>query len=213
MFDQKDSGSALVLRRLAKMIEVALPANVAKAMLASCNLPDLSLNQRRYLSGPVIIHQSPFSNDMPKDVFQHVIKERLLQVAEELEKGVEGTHCGPIGIMAALYGASFEAPLRSEIAELYLWSGAHYLVSRDGITIEKAREKAMSSVPDESFTRPNGRYYPDWRELSYEIRRKVVAAQAERDRAHDRETKATTKGWPVSQPSADQVESVQLSIF
>ncbi|NRA48534.1 MAG: hypothetical protein HRU12_05330, partial [Phaeodactylibacter sp.] len=145
---------------------------------------DLSLEQQRYLQGPIIQHKSAFADLTPKWMFNLVAGERLGIVLDEHKQGLTSDwRVGPIELATALYPATHDAPMLHEYAQIYLWAGAQACARH----YQKPREHFWEAlggqvVEDQEVMERGGRYFHSYQELCQTIRKRVIKTQAERER-------------------------------
>ncbi len=188
--------------RAARMLSVLASMGMARSAivaLAEFAEIELSTDDRRFLEGPIILHQSPWNDTLPDWVAPQVAAERAEIVLKQLRMPV-----GPTEMMAVMYGAMLDAPRPHNTSELYLWASANTAArhfKRDIAEIWKSLD--MVPIADSEVTEPNGRLHHDYSALAAEIRRKVIAAQARRDpRRH--KAKDTPKEVPAPKPTESQ---------
>ncbi len=71
----------------------------------------LSVEQKRFLLGPIIQHKSAWQDTTPKWIYEAVTFDRMQILFEEIESGESHNRVGPIELMAVIYPATMEAPL------------------------------------------------------------------------------------------------------
>ena len=148
----------------------------------------LSPDDRRFLEGPIIVHQSAWNSTLPTWVIPQVLVERTQIVLERLPFPV-----GPTEIMAVMYGATMDNPLRSDAADLYLWASVNAAARHFGHDPRALWMKLdMASIPSDQVVERGGRYFETYRALADEIRRKVITAQRKRE-PKQQTTSSTTK--------------------
>jgi len=112
---------------------------------------------------------------------------------------------GPTEIAAVMYPAMLEAPPRSEHADLYVWATAHAMARKNGTSLaEFYKTMGMRPIEDSEVLDRRGRLHDAYRRLSEDIRRKVIRAQAERERDGKR---------AAAEEAAAQPRTVQQSLF
>jgi hypothetical protein len=132
-----------------------------------------SEDDRAFLEGPVVVHQSPWTETLPKWMPEQVRWERSEIVFGLAPKGLI---VGPTEIAAVMYPRTFESPMRSELADLYLWAG----VEASCRNFKKATAQMwadMNTKPIETaeVLQPYSRLWGIYQPLAHEIRRKVIA--------------------------------------
>ena len=166
--------------RAARMLCVLASMGMARsaiAVLAEFAGIELKPDDRRFLEGPIILHQSLWNDTLPGWVAPQVAAERAEIVLKRLAMPV-----GPTEVMAVMYGAMLDAPRPHNTSELYLWASAnaaarHY--KRDIGEIWRLLD--MAPIVDSEVIEPSGRLHHDYTSLVAEIRRKVIAAQKRRE--------------------------------
>ena len=142
----------------------------------------LPLDERRFLMGPIIVdNSSGWHEVMPRWMPLQVAAERV-----EIALGEAAWPVGPTEIAAVMYAAVMAAPMSGETVDLYCWATANACARHYGKPVADYWDKLVSgprSIEDREVVRPGGRLYENYRELAGEIRRKVIAAQAMRDKS------------------------------
>lgn len=158
----------------------------------------LSLNDRRFLAGPLIVHQSAWMDIVPKWMASQAIAERV-----EIVRGTREGIVGPTEIAAVMMPWTFEAPLGYEMTELYLWASTAAVARHTGRPVDEiwAALEHQRSIPDTEVVTRGGRLWHLYQPLAYEIRRKVIQAQAKREKEERRQEPAAPAR--NSNPSAD----------
>jgi hypothetical protein len=190
--------------RAARMLSVLASMGIARSAistLAEFAEIELSTDDRRFLEGPIVLHQSAWNDTLPDWVAPQVTAERAEIVLNQVRMPV-----GPIEIMAAMYGAMLDAPRPHNTSELYLWASAsaasrHY--RRDIAEIWKSLN--MPPIADAEVVVRGGRLNHDYTALAAEIRRKVIAAHKQREPKSGK----TSKALPAPKP----IESQQYQLL
>lgn len=92
-------------------------------------LPEVSLTteQRRYLSGPLVLHNASWADTLPDWLRNVILLARAAQVAGEVAGEVEPGLATLEEVCAYLYTASLVFPLPRDYAEVYVWAIAQVL--------------------------------------------------------------------------------------
>jgi hypothetical protein len=190
--------------RAARMLSVLASMGMdrsAISVLAEFADIELSTDDRRFLEGPLVLHQSAWNDTLPDWVAPQVAAERAEIVLKQRPMPV-----GPTEIMAVMYGAMLDAPRPHNTSELYLWASAnaaahHY--KRDIAEIWQSLD--MPPITDRDVVDRSGRLYHDYAALAAEIRRKVIAAQKQREPRSGKAKKAL--------PPSKLIESQQYQLL
>jgi hypothetical protein len=193
---------------LSALAELGLPASVVASFAAVFDVGGLTLDDRRFLTGPLVVHRSPWNEGRPKWMDIQAVQERVLVVFGQLPRHI----IGPSEIAAVMYGASMDAPLGHEWHELYLWAAAQAVARRDG----GKRPGCIETLDDDVFLSPDGRYHHSYRELAQDVRRRVVTLQAGRERETRTKERLQDKPTPLcsNTPKAQPATvAVQMSLL
>lgn len=198
-----------------------MPRSLLAAVTTAFTPERLSADERRFLEGPFVVHQSAWNETRPKWLEDIAAGER---VAIALGCAPAGMIIGPAELAMVMYGASLDAPMRSDCADLYMWATCNAVAKRDNKPVaEVFADVGMKPIEDEQVL--GGGYSQiahTYRELAHEIRRKVIRAQQERERAARREAKeaktapkvAPVKIAEAATPKPTRpVVAVQLDMF
>jgi hypothetical protein len=172
---------------------------------------DSKLDAMRYLRGPLIIHRNGWTDTLPDWMPAQAMMER-----SEIVLGDSPYLVGPTEIAAVMYPATMEHPLRSDTCELYLWATANASARHFG---KKVKEywKMLDQRPiaDKEVIERGGRLWNNYADLVWEIRRKVIHAQAEREKADKRATvpAQVLKAKLVKRDTQPVILREQLSLF
>jgi hypothetical protein len=156
--------------------------------MASVFLPEhLSLDERRFLEGPLVVHASAWNDSRPEWIAQQVGAERVGIVFGQTPLYI----IGPAELTAVMYGASLDAPMGHYHADLYIWASLQATaVWKRRDPVDWARELGLELMPDDQVLQPGGRLHHIYSELAHDVRRRVIAQQAERERIANREARA-----------------------
>lgn len=184
---------------LAKAAEVGLmPPAVVSALLAVFSPGRLSLDDRRFLDGPFIVHESPWNATRPAWMAEIAGGER---VAIALGQAPLGMIIGPAELAMVMYGRTLDAPLGYRMTDLYVWASANAVAKWKQKTVEQVfSELDMKPVTDAQVLQPRGMLHNDYWSLAHDVRRKVIAAQTLNERAAHRRDKADAKLQKPARP-------------
>jgi len=87
----------------------------------------LTTEQRRYLSGPLVLHNPGWADTLPGWLVEVIPVARAAQVAAEVAGEVEPGLATLEEVCAYLYTASLASPLHRDYAEVYVWATAQVL--------------------------------------------------------------------------------------
>lgn len=165
---------------------------------------DLHPDHRRFLLGPIIQHRSPWMDITPTWLLEAVTASRLRLIVPEHAEGKVGWQVGSEEITAVMMPATMDAPMSMECTDLYLWASAQSCARHYGRTLDDMWQQIGGHVvTDADVTAPGGRYHHTYRELCSDIRRRVVKAQTDRERATRTQHRA----------SSTKPQSEQFSLF
>ena len=155
------------------------------AMVSEAFTPDrLSLDDRRFLAGPLIVHQNSWTETLPEWLNDAVSAERI-----GIVYGVTPRYIvGPAEIAAVMYPATMQAPMHSEYADLYLWATINAHAKKHDLNPRTLFGELLNMRPidDDEVLERGGRLHETYRRLSEDIRRKVINHQAARERGERR---------------------------
>lgn len=165
------------LSTLELMCEWGLSGDVLIPLLDMLGVK-LSLDDQRFLSGPIIVHETGWKDSTPDWLYDLARAERF-EIVVQKKPGL----VGPAELTAVMYGAMMVAPRPRETVDLYLWasvnaSARHY--SRDAGEIWKSLD--CPPIEDKDVIERGGRLWDDYRQLAEAIRRKVIAEVAGQER-------------------------------
>lgn len=169
---------------------MGLPAVLVSTLL-EMNGHRPSLDDGRFLRGPIIYHQTAWSDTIPKWMFDQVREERA-----EIAAGALRMPVGPTEIAVVMYSRTFEAPMPYHMTQLYLWATANACARHYKKPLsEYWKMLDMRPIDDSEVLSERGELAHEYRFLSQEIRRKVISHQAGRERDEvRRRTKAELLG-------------------
>ena len=138
----------------------------------------LSVDDCRFVSGPVIVHAGGWTDVVPKWMPAQIIAERV-----EIVLGGAPGIVGPTEIATVMMPAVFQAPLRHDHQDLYLWAGMTAAARQYKRPIaELWATLGNRAIPDAEVLERGGRLWHSYRPLADEIRRKVIETQRLRER-------------------------------
>jgi hypothetical protein len=167
-----------------------MPRSIVAMVTEAFEPERLTLEQRRFLAGPLVIHQNAWTDTLPGWFNDAVSAERIGIVF-----GVTPDYIvGPAEIAAVMYPATMASPLSHYHVELYLWAVINADAKRKALSSDKLFREVLNMEPieDRQVLKPGGRLYDIYRRLANDIRRKVVEHQAGRDRSERRESEVST---------------------
>ena len=142
-------------------------------------VPRLKAEQRRYLTGPIIVFNGAWGDTLPAWLREVIPAARLRQVMAELA-GEEPEGLASLEeVVAYLYTASLTVPLASEWARVYFWAAARVLPRYGVATAGEFTETALEMQPWGELHLPEYERRECLDRLRQDIRRAVVR-QAER---------------------------------
>lgn len=170
---------------LALLGEIGAPRALLGALAGMAGGRGLSLDDRRYLEGPIVVHNGGgWDADIPKWMFPQISAERVEIV---LGHAARGLIIGPTEVAAVMFAAIMESPLHHDMTQIYLWASTNAAARyyrRPATAIFK--EIGMAPITDAEIVTGSLRY--EYQGLASEIRRKVVQAQQARERAEKIQT-------------------------
>lgn len=138
--------------------------------------PQLSREERKYLGGPVVVHEgvngwgTKFAGHPIHTYKGQIYAERVEVVLRLAEWPV-----GPTEVMAVMYAATMDAPITHEAANIYVWAASH-AAQKKHFPNKTYTELQPASAYDKPITDDDilhGRYHHAFRDLCREIRSKV----------------------------------------
>jgi hypothetical protein len=161
-------------KRLLSMLAGMGAGGTLVAVLASMGGLKLSLEDRRFLEGPIVVHGNAWQHDVPKWMFPQIVGERA-----EIVLGLRPPTMtvGPTEIAAVMMPATFEAPFaRSEIVDLYMWATCNAAAIHYRRPIKHYWQNVLGGdrpIEDKDVVLRGGRLWETYWPLANEIRRKV----------------------------------------
>ena len=199
-----------------KMLEVMMDMGVNPAVVgALLEMAGYSKKHVRYLTGPIVVYDSPWKEDLPSWLPKAIYKERLERILAEEDAGYTGDLATPTEVVAYLHPASLEIPFSHEWTRVYLWAGNEAFRKHGRLPEGRTFWEIVDSPPIE-LTRYERRYH--LMRLQRDIRRSVVsAAKRQEAKARRRGTCPERSRREDAQVSltanAGQQESIQLDLF
>lgn len=195
-------------RLLEAVAEAGAPRELISALMEMID-ENADQEQIDYLAGPIVLHESAWMDTVPKDLLRAVSAERLRTVQAE-RAGQAKWRVGPIELACVMMPAMFEAARPTDLSDLYLWATAHAMAEVRGRPIEQTwADLEGDPVSDEVVLNPRGRCYHAHRDLTHEIRRKVIRLAKERRRG----TKWPRQKADKSSRRTPEVTTEQISLF
>ena len=148
--------------------------------LAENQTISLTAEQRRYLSGPIVLHNPGWADNLPEWLTAAIPAARLVQVTTENAGETEHDLATLEEVCAYLYTASLAFPLDRDYTAIYLWATAQVL-SRQGRapSIESVFEM-LGEIGRDCQTLTNYQESNVLRVLQRDIRRSVARHAAGR---------------------------------
>lgn len=143
----------------------------------------LTTEQRRYLSGPLVLHNESWADTLPDWLRQVIRLARAAQVAAEATGEVEPGLAALEEVCAYLYTASLAFPLHRDYAEVYVWATAQVLARHGRAASVEAVCEMLGEVRARFQSLTADQECGVLRVLQRDIRRSVVRHSAGRLRA------------------------------
>jgi hypothetical protein len=138
----------------------------------------LSIDDCRFVSGPLIVHRNGWADIVPKWMAGQAIAERV-----EIVLGGAPGIVGPTEIAAVMMPASHQAPFAHDLFELYMWATTHAAARHYKKPVAHYwKELGMRPIEDRDVLDRRGRLWHTYQGLASEIRRKVTAMGRSRER-------------------------------
>lgn len=170
----------------------------------------------RYQAGPVIIHQSPWAESLPKWVIPAIYSDRAELIAQEAKHGQVGELATLTEVMAYMYPATMDAPLTYEWVQVYLYCGQTALAKHNKLPKGKTFAEVITGN-DQPLQLDDYITSQFLIPLQRDIRCRVVQVAADRGVAKEgRRPKPKTLILEVPKSQAtnsDQGVAVQMSLF
>lgn len=170
----EDTGS-LPADRHAKLLAFLAETGVPGAAIAMIDVfqigGKLTADQWKFLHGPLVLHQSGWSDTLPDWMPAQARAERI-----EIVLGTKPWIIGPTELAAVMYGATLDHPLHREDADLYLWASTSAAARHYGKPIAKFWQKiGEKPIADDDVCVRGGRLWEDYRTLAERVRGRVIA--------------------------------------
>jgi hypothetical protein len=143
-------------------------------MLAAFGGIEISADDRRFVTGPIVVHGNAWMDSVPKWLIPQIQAERT-----EIVFGLRPGPVGPSELTAVMMPAMHEHPMQHDTADMYLWAAAHAVARHKGAApIEIWRLCCGDDLmpQDSAYFDRGGRHYQTYWPLADEIRRKVDGA-------------------------------------
>ena len=145
--------------------------------------PALTAEQRRYLSGPLVLHNESWADTLPDWLRQVIPAARTAQVMAETTDEVEPGLATLEEVCAYLYTASLAFPLHRDYAEVYVWATAQVLARQGRAASVEAVFEMLGEAGARFQSLTADQECEVLRMLQRDIRRSVVRHSAGRLRA------------------------------
>jgi hypothetical protein len=189
---------------LALMGELGMDRNVISTMLeVFCPDIKLSADDRRFLMGPIVVHDAGWGGTIPNWMIEQAGAERV-----EIVLGDKPWIIGPTELAAVMYGAMMSAPRGSDLTDLYLWAASTASARHYSRPIEELWQQLnMRAVADSDVLERSGRLWHDYQALANAARSKSIAEQA------GREPKTPKRKQPAAPALAAAAPPRQFALF
>ena len=204
---KKEAGAEQIaqLDRVHAMLNVLLDMDAGKEMIGVMlgMSETLTLEQYRYLCGPVSVHQNGWTDMVSTGSFhwlhKAIYKDRLEIVINELKTGKSDGLASPSEVLIAMYPATMAAPIHHDWFQVYEWSWVVTLTKHkyaDGMPLKDdgTPYESLWEFLGEKYPTPFNRIKQDYHQIASDIRRRVVKHAAERgiklDKKQQRERSA-----------------------
>ena len=126
LFDNmpKDANADNHFKMMLAMAQIGMGVSIVQALMEFSSIK-LDKAHVMYLTGPIVHHKSQWNSMTPKWLYKEVGRARLQIIYEEWKTDSIGWEVSPEEITIALYGASMDAPMIHEYAQIYIWAGTH----------------------------------------------------------------------------------------
>ena len=146
----------------------------------------LTAEQRRYLNGPIVLHNASWGDTLPDWLRQIVPLARSAQVTAEITGEVEPGLVTLEEVCAYLYTASLAFPMHRDYAEVYVWVTAQVLARHGRAASVEAVFAALGEAGAHNQTLTQYQEREVLRVLQRDIRRSVARHSAGRRGAGSR---------------------------
>ncbi len=148
--------------------------------LAKNQTISLTAEQRRYLSGPIVLHNSGWADTLPEWLSAAIPVARLDQVTAENAGEIEHDLATLEEVCAYLYTASLAFPLDRDHAAIYLWATGQVLTHQDRVASIESVFEMLGEIGRDCQTLTNYQESNVLHVLQRDIRRSVVRHAAGR---------------------------------
>lgn len=161
-----------------------VPASIVAAVTEAFTPERLTLDERRFLRGPLIVHQNGWTDTLPTWLADAARAERIGIVFGQTPQFI----VGPAEIAAVMYPATLQAPMYHDHADLYIWATVSADAKRKNVEVAaRFIELGWTPIHDDEVLARGGRLHETYRRLAEDIRRRVINAQADRERGEKRQ--------------------------
>jgi len=211
MFTQQPINSSTLTRIkgiLFAMARMGASSELLRILLEFADI-NLSPEQRRYLVGPILTHQSPWAADTPRWMLEAVTAARLDKILSELLEQKKDGLATTLEVAIILQAVSMEAPMTTAWANVYLWSAreAYLKYHLSQTTNQEAVLTSFDRLQIKALSSDERQQY--YNQLAIDIRKKIVQSQQAREPSPTQE--ANPKKAPLPRRSnAITVEQTTL---
>jgi len=173
-------------------------------------LLDVKAAHLNYFRGPIIVGKSEWTNlDVIAKLRPAVMQERFLHILNEVEQGTLTETITPAEIVCAQQPLTLVSPLSRDYADLCVWAFDQVLNRHPTLFGAEAVQSFMADDYPIEFRRIEHVY----KELSIQIRRKVVKLAPKRERSQSTKSSATDSTI-INQLTTDEMPRLlQQSLF
>jgi len=173
-------------------------------------LLDVKAAHLNYFRGPIIVGKSEWTNlDVIAKLQPAVMQERFLHILDEVEQGNLTETITPAEIVCALQPLTLVAPLSRDYADLCVWAFNQVLNRHPTLFGAEAAQSFMADAHQIEFRRIEHVY----KELSIQIRRKVVKLAPKRERSPSAKTSSTDSAVINRLEANEMPRLLQQSLF
>lgn len=176
-----------------------------EVIAAMLEIAQFSIHHVRWLTRPVIVHQSLWMETLPKWLIEAIYLDRLERIFQEHETGEIGVLATPAEVLACMYPATMEAPLHSDWVNVYLWVGNEVFSKH-----QRLQETSLWQLLGEDRPVKFESIKSDFEQLAKDIRRKVV--EAAKQRGWGKKPLPSTTASQKSPPDAEN-RPLQYTLF
>ena len=163
-----------------------------------------------YFRGPIIVGKSAWTNlDVVAKLRPAVMQERFLHILDEVEQGTLTETITSAEIVCALQPLTLVSPLSRDYADLCVWAFNQVLNRHPSLF----GAEAVQSFRADDYRIEFRRIEPVYKELSIQIRRKVVKLAPKRERSQPTKSNVTDAAL-INQLTTDEMPRLlQQSLF